>query len=502
MTFGRNLANNLGFGIIPNINSGASTSLLWSFWVAFLHFFFGPWGLKFVILSVKMSGVILTLLTLLGLTRISQYFVQNDYLRLFVLLFVVTIYPLSWAALSGMEVSLNIFLCVVALLFQIEGCSNQGTTHQRRIAAIFWTLAVITRPENLLLLVVMFPILAVNERLGFRKGFLDLALWSSPLIISYHIFYYWLGGHPFPSTLTAKMTERALPLIAASGNLSGFIRALVTSPMKDLAETFQFLFLENPLYPVLWFIAVFSVIRSFRSEKFLLTMPQKASVMAALMILPAQAIFVGLLAGPEFYTLFHGRYLAHTAVLSGIIAVSIASDIWFQRGKPKWIFLLLIPVGLFVIDRQIELAKGYGLEVQNISNLQVAFGRWFGEKMPQGLTVGMNDIGAFSYFANQKLVDLEGLATPDTIAWRRKGKLDEYLDKARPDFLLIFPYWYPDIIQKKDKYRPVLKRSVDHNYTGGGDELYLFLTPWTSYIPASWPVPPRELIPREVPVPK
>jgi len=70
MTFGRNFASGLGFGVNPHEPAAASTSVIWTLWVALVHLIFQNAGLKAIITVVKGTGVFFSLLSLAGILRI------------------------------------------------------------------------------------------------------------------------------------------------------------------------------------------------------------------------------------------------------------------------------------------------------------------------------------------------------------------------------------------------------------------------------------------------
>jgi hypothetical protein len=56
-------------------------------------------------------------------------------------------------------------------------------------------------------------------------------------------------------------------------------------------------------------------------------------------------------------------------------------------------------------------------------------------------TLATHDIGAVAYFGHFKVLDLVGLVNPDVIPYHKERAVNEYIELARPDYLLIFPDW-------------------------------------------------------------
>jgi hypothetical protein len=52
-----------------------------------------------------------------------------------------------------------------------------------------------------------------------------------------------------------------------------------------------------------------------------------------------------------------------------------------------------------------------------------------------------HDIGAVGYYADYQVLDLVGLVNPEVAPYEKDRRVKEYLELARPDYILIFPDW-------------------------------------------------------------
>ncbi|MBP7632824.1 hypothetical protein KBA41_01540 [Candidatus Ozemobacteraceae bacterium] len=498
MTFGRNLAQGAGFGVNPGEPSGASTSVLWSLWLAALHLLPARLGLAGVIACVKASGVLLGLAALAGTRRFLRAAGLSPGETFAGLLLAIAAYPLSWAALSGMEVPLACALCAWATAYQAEASREANFGRSRRIAAVLWTLATLARPENVVFLAAAVVLMSRTEEQGRLSCMARLAGWVFPVLVVYICIMIYISGKPWPSTLEAKMTAGALPALARAGDWAGIPGAALAGCAKSFGESMTFLLGENVvalaaflLAPLFWFVS--------RKERFERGIVETAWFAWA--SLPVQAGLVAMVAAPESYSAFHGRYLAHTVWLAVPAAMVFACVALRGLGRPRLIICAVVLVGLLAAaDRQIDLAGSYALETSNITNLQVRIARWFGERLPKGGAVAINDVGAMGYFSGRRLIDLEGLITPQAIPWNRAGRIDAFLEGVKPEYLLIFPYWYPEVVGRLGFFKPLMRFSIERNVTGGGEEMVLFAMPWTSVNMQAWPPLPEPGLPPAVPL--
>jgi hypothetical protein len=105
-----------------------------------------------------------------------------------------------------------------------------------------------------------------------------------------------------------------------------------------------------------------------------------------------------------------------------------------------------------------------------------------GENLPAGSTVAVNDVGAIAYFGHVRVLDIEGLVTPEALPYRgRPGRGLRFVLDTHPDFVAIFPTWYPEVVARADLFRTIHQVSVDDNIAAGGNVLLVLSTPWTRH---------------------
>jgi hypothetical protein len=159
------------------------------------------------------------------------------------------------------------------------------------------------------------------------------------------------------------------------------------------------------------------------------------------------------------------------------------------RGRLGWITAAALLVG--AIAALPSAASRYGWAVQNIEAMQVHLGHWVARHTPPTARIGLNDVGAIAYISRREVVDLMGLVTPAIIPFRREGEMGvlRYLEQACPDYLIVFPAWFPAISAMADRFHPVYRVRLDHNEVAGSDELVVYETAWSRWRAERHPCP-------------
>jgi hypothetical protein len=136
-------------------------------------------------------------------------------------------------------------------------------------------------------------------------------------------------------------------------------------------------------------------------------------------------------------------------------------------------------------------ASRYAWAVQNIEGMQVSIARWVTDHTPPTARLGLNDVGAITYFSRREIVDVMGLVTPAILPFRREGETGvlRFLEQACPDYLIVFPAWFPTLSAMSDRFRPLHRVRLDHNTVAGADELVVYEAIWSRWRADRQPCP-------------
>lgn len=481
----RHLALGQGLTFQPGEPVTGSTAPLWTAIVSCLFLLPGP-----ILLWVKLLGVALYLAGIDATRRLARALGLSAGLSTLAAALTLATGWLVWSALSGMEITLFVLLTLWGMILHVGERRLPG---QPPWSMALFGLAVLARPEGALLL-----LLAAVDRLvvlrrpqdggnGEPGPALRLAspawrplllgvLFAACALAGTLLFNLWAGGSLLPTTYAAKGGEglrRVLPSLRyLHAILPIFLRP---QPWMTLFAGAGVLTLvarlgtarDRGLLPALW----------------LLGLPLAYSLMSPL--------GRGLIAGN------FGRYyfpLLPVLVVVGMLGVEIAARSLPRRliVGPAQLPLAVVLVALLLAPTLSELAAAaprYARNVADVEASDVRMARFLAERLPPEAVLAVNDIGALGYFLPNRLIDLVGIATPEILPHMaetmgrgasRWEAMVSFLAERRPDYVLVFPEWLPDV-GADPRFPAVHRLPVPDNITMGGDELVLYATPWTRY---------------------
>ncbi len=346
----------------------------------------------------------------------------------------------AWAALSGMEATLFAALTVAALWLY----TRRGLTP---LFAFLLGLSAQVRPEAHFLLglaVLDTGLRAISSRRPDSSwpGRLGRALWRPlavyfALALPYLLFSLATTGEPLPNTFYAKATT--------AGRFSG----------RALREAFAYAWGDNPAAVLLIPAGLRPLWRHSRPA------------VGWLLGLPLVYAFV-------IESFWHyGRYiLPLLPVMMAAAALGLAflaRQVWGKSRSP-WLptaaALLLLVAGASV--QFLQWADNLANNVREIQEIDVALGAWVAANTEPEDLIAVDDIGAIGYFSGRRLVDMNGLVSPEL--WPavrlpdrpdRSRLLTRLLSESRPDWVVSFPLWRWEIVTN-----PVVAREIAHVSTG------------------------------------
>jgi hypothetical protein len=453
--FARNVAGGHGFSYNPGVPMSGSTAPLWTLLLAGLFKAAGAYPAW-----AKAAGIAAALGAAWLARRLAVAWTGDMALGLTAALVTAWSSPMVWGALSGMEVTLAALLVTAALVAHTAG--------RVEASAALLGLAVLARPESVLLV----PLLWLAGPLTVKRS---ATMWGFPaaVLLPWMVFNMRTAGTPLPATAAAKIEGGLVGLLA--GARESAVTSFLSRPWQFEREWIAWLASVNVLLPVLLLPGLW-VLRRRGGRAWALP----ASI---LLLHPLGMALLAPYRGPAFQ---EGRYSIQLLPLAVVVAVSaFVPLVSMARSRPWWGRLAC---ALLLLGSLATLSAGatrYAWAVQNIDAMQVGLGRWVEAHTPAGARLALNDVGAITYLGRREVVDVMGLVTPAIIPYRRDGEAGvlRYLERACPDYLIIFPAWFPALSTRADRFTPIHRVRLEHNTVAGADEMVVYETAWNRWRP-------------------
>lgn len=398
---------------------------------------------------------------------ISLWFVCVYSMRIFkgykVVPYIMPFLILAYPALRysiGMETFLTMALLLATIDLYICG--------RLRRAAFFLALAVLSRPDALLLGVVIGLHHTLKQKKlppwqVFAVFFLVLSPW---LIFSLNYF-----GSILPSTLSAKVGQtesgrwgsgflylKAMPKMLSLWGMKKpwdfwvilyipiLILALKLWPQKYSTQ------LANPEVTNLNFRNKLTSLIFLRPQ----TNSQGKSFDASWIVMAWSLLFVlayGIILNPPAYGWYYTPLVLPLALI-----LSLQLEVLYATKILNNVVPIRLFVAFFVTAVFAKAVMQYDKQADNqVTAKYVKYYRtanWLNKNVPIGSSVAANEIGVLGYhYQNGKIIDALGLATPGVAEQVRKKNYSWYIFEYKPDYLV---FNYPR--------RPILEEFVDQNW--------------------------------------
>jgi len=415
-TYARNLALLREWSFLPGQPSAGSTSPLWTFLLS-MGFFLpaAPY-----LWTYLLGGLLLFALAVVVETVFRRSYAAYTPRYPWAGLFFILEWHLAWAAASGMETLFHILIVSATLGMLIVG------SRRYLLLGLLAGLSVWARPDGLTLLgpLVLYIIL-VEESVSARAlAFFRLAIGFAALFAPYLLFNLALSGSPMPNTFYAKQAEYVewqnspfysrffLFLVQLFAGVSlvvlpGFVRKTVSAVQRR-----EWGVLLSVVWMLGYVVLYLSRLPVYQHGRY---------------YMPAMGVFllIGLMGFYEFLPSLrtYRTRLARQAFLTAVVLFSLSFNGY----------------GAYV----------YGQDVGIIESEMVASAKWAAQNIPAGTVIAAHDIGALGFFAPHSIIDLAGLISPEVIPFiRDETRLAAFIDQQDAGYLIAFPYWYPDLIQR------------------------------------------------------
>jgi hypothetical protein len=460
--FAKNIREGNGFSYNPGIPTPGSTSPLWDLILAYI-------GFDYVVPS-KIIGVLAYIGIGILVFQIGTSLDIDWKFSLLGGLSTLVIGRLAWLAPSGMESTLFIFVSLLAILLWIRSDEN---TIPITVSIIFG-LAIGLRPEGILLLAIS----CIDWLIVRRDKLVSISTWkfqirhiaiSFLMLMPYLLFSLLTTGNPLPNTFYARSTTWGCTL------------------GRDYFVWIGFnLFLDNPIALI---FAVWGMLQLVASRVLRLKRGIALTLLWAILLPLAYGIIA------PCTTIYYLRYTTPIVPLFGVFAAVGGWNILqlLSRKIPPKVsrfssyFIVFIFGSVIVLGFMITVgswASHFAQSVNEIKTMHVQIGRWINKNTPSDSIIALNDIGAIAYYSEREVLDLVGLVSPEVLPFiigKQPGtwdkELETYLSNRKPDYLIVFPAWYPNLILSLD-LEPIFRIHLDSPIIVSGDEMIVYRMIW------------------------
>ncbi len=497
--FAQNLAADKGFSFNPGVPTGLTTSPLWTLLLALAYkltheFLFTSGALNWL-LGVGLCALVYHLSLALHPSR---------WLALAAAAVFAVSVPLPWWLLSGMEPLLYADLALLSILLHLRFRRAHGW--RSLIPTLAMALAALARPE----LLIIFPLALLDD---FASGVvLDkapgrLRAWAIRLVLQLPLFAlllapfvlynhqvtgYWLPTSFYsklqPDFFRARLTNDWVALLGFSLHELWAVVLMWAVPQSapGAGRLASAVTGNNALLLLPFLLGLWLLFRQVRARD------ARASLLLPLLLVlqPALWALAGGYRPPEYQS---QRYLAHLDAL--YVLVGLYGGWWLSERLPALratTFRVVCVLAVLVASLSLQgpSADLYARNVKNITEMQVTVARWLRDNTPRKAVIAVNDVGAIGVLADRNVLDLQGLVTPETLAPRSEAQrqyeltkqlptaMRDFVFSRKPDYIAIFPSWYPEIDARRDLLAPVFYVELQDNVTCGSPVMVVYRTVW------------------------
>jgi hypothetical protein len=445
MAYAKNLATRQELTYNPGNHEGIGTSsILWTFVLAILHWFQGSpvlWARVFGIGLLTLGACLIYDITWSVLRRHAAH--PKRILAMGVAMLAMLSGNMVWSAQSGMETILFVALGLLAL-------KAYATEHRFLLGAVLGLL-VLTRVEGVILAGAVFLIDFLHKR-RISSDMLRTAAPIAMLVLPWMGYLQLREGAPTTNSLNARnfylkeVNERIAGefpklawifntpvilyvvswivfLVIYNTGLSSFIGPAAEVHVNELATTLDISIPGVTIGLIISLALIANAIHWLWSSRKLLSLKYAEDRMLLILGLwmalhnLAYALFLPRFGGGGRYAPFNTMLYW---VLLGVGAYTL------MRRK-----LRIVGVGCVVLLMAFSMnywKDVYFANTDNLTNVREAAAHYIDEQLPPDRAIAAIDIGVQRYFAQQPVVDLAGHINSDVLTyWESEGGVSDYL---------------------------------------------------------------------------
>lgn len=411
LTVAKNVALNGYWGVTENVFCSTSSSPIYTLVLSGMIALFGNSTVYPLLLNIVFGNLLL--ISLFGMCK------QNTRMWLFLAVCMFSPVLLHVQVLSGMEHVLHALLLVWFIILLRKVFYHQSAYNMLGYSMVCGVLCL-TRYES------MFIVFAVSSALAFfvkHRGLAVITILASTVpVVAFGLFSILNGGYFFPNSVLAKGN------VQASAGLLGHLYSYMYGIGKVLVVW--------PTLSIPAMVIAICVFALYRARSINFSQVQQLAIGLAISAVATLILHAALARLGWLY-----RYEAYLYVLLFVGIVTLMQSglqLVYKRVVYGIVAVYLVCAGVRCADAQTTIYWGS----KNIYEQQMQMAGFI-SKYYNTSSVALHDIGAVGYFANTKLIDLEGLGSTDILQLRKtsggsfKARMEELLLAKQPDVIVV-----------------------------------------------------------------
>lgn len=328
------------------------------------------------------------------------------------------LYPIFPLLLATMGSETPLYIALILACFALYARRRYNWT------AVFAALTVLTRPDGLLVPIVLgvHYLLMEHRSIPWTAVIVFTALLLPWLVFSSYYF-----GSPMPATLATKQHQGSMAISQR------FAEGLLTT-LKPLSSSW-----------IYWVGACYGILglgwAALRARRWLLLLSWGVLYFIAYTLL-----------GVSRYFWYYAPFVPLIVVLAGLgvtALVSLIGRLSYRLSGPKASLLFSLILVIPLVPGQLQGIRQLATQTSR-QDIYRTVGQWLDANLPSEASVGTLEVGTIGYYAHRRMVDFAGLIQPEVAMQLNKGTT--YDDAAlfaalkyKPDYLALQEGYFPKL---------------------------------------------------------
>jgi len=436
--------------------TSSSSSLLWTLLLSLIYFLFGVSEVSPFILNFIFG----TLLVIVVYFLLRKYSVRPLFIFM-VLLMTIYFTPLPSLIFCGLEHTLHAFLTILfvylsAKILSDENNSSKGYTYLLLLAPLVTT----ARYEGLFLILIVCILFAVQGRLLYSFFLGGLAI--IPLVV-YGVISMRSGWYFLPNSVLLKGNAPSFSLIGIDKFIYNFYTQIGS----------------NPHILILLLVALFLFVLQLNKQKtFWEESPIMLTIFLAITLLHMLFAQTGWFYRYEAYLVALGIFVIAVGMCKllpqKLLILFDARLILIYVGMALLISILILPYARRGAESLLTTTRA----TTNIYEQQYQMGLFL-LKFYQGESVAANDIGAISYLADIKILDLWGICSSEVTNSKMNGRyttreIYDITKQKEIKIAIVYDHWFEKYGGMPSEWIKIGKWRILNNVVCGEDNVSFY----------------------------